>query len=75
MIKVQYPIDGSFIIDSGKLITDNQGLQQVFNSMYQEVLPSEGEPDFVLAKRLIKLIGTGKVIVKIAEQSDPEIVY
>lgn len=74
MIKIKY-IFGSFIIDQGKLITDEKDLIPVFNAMDKTVYPEQGEPDFILGNRLMALLGGGEIIVQVTEQSDPSIVY
>jgi len=75
MIKIQYG-NGTYIIDNGIISSEEPEIEKVFNKYIdQSVLPWQGEPDFVLATRMIELMGQGSIVIKFAEQSDPETVY
>ena len=73
MIKAEY-LEQEFIIDKGKVITDSDSIKQVFDAMYQDVDTDQGQPDYILCKRLLSYLGGGKVIGRI-DDTDPERVY
>lgn len=78
MIKASYPktfVMGTFIIDDAVLIDKEKVLKDIYKSVDKVVQVWEGEPDLVLARRLLGLLGGGRIVVKDLEQSDPEIVY
>ena len=78
MIKISFPkevVIGTFIIDDSVLITKEIELKKIYKKLDKDVEVWEGEPDLVLANRLLKLLGGGTILVKSFEQLDPEIVY
>lgn len=74
MIKVN-SVAGSFVINQGVLTSEVPEFQKLFKLIDQVVLPSQGDPDFVLANRMIEALSDGQIEAYIPDQSETDRIY
>jgi len=67
---------GNFVITNGELDSDNPTIKKVFNDAQSiEVDPAQGDPDLVIGKRMIAVLGNATILGYINQQKNPDTTY